>query len=169
MGVCEAGAPASVETTLKYHPEASGHLTCGPKRVEGHCLGGSLTGAVASQRVTEARKGSLRPIGNRSKSVKAEASLTVRPTGRTGAKAGLSDPVIPHGRVIAQRIKGTPGITGLSPPRVHIDGEVWHLDVGSSHPGAGVGSKGTAVRRLKWYASWVQNVVRQFGPYLLWA
>jgi len=23
-----------------------------------------------------------------------------------------------------------------------------------------------AVRHLKWYASWVQNVVRQFGPYL---
>ena len=48
-----------------------------------------------------------------------------------------SDPVVPHGRAIAQRIKGTPGITGLSRPRVHIDGVVWHLDVGSSHPGAG--------------------------------
>ena len=24
------------------------------------------------------------------------------------------------------------GITGLSRPRVHIDGEVWHLDVASS-------------------------------------
>ena len=35
------------------------------------------------------------------------------------------------GIAIAQRIKATPGITGLSPPRVHIDGEVWHLDVGS--------------------------------------
>ena len=23
-----------------------------------------------------------------------------------------------------------------------------------------------AVRQLKWYVSWVQNVVRQFGPYL---
>ena len=29
-----------------------------------------------------------------------------------------------------------------------------------------VGPKGMAVRHLKWYASWVQNVVRQFGPYL---
>ena len=28
-----------------------------------------------------------------------------------------------------------------------------------------VGPKGSAVRRLKWYVSWVQNVVRQFGPY----
>ena len=69
------------------------------------------------------------------------------------------------GIAIAQRIKATLGITGLSPPRVHIDGEVWHLDVGSSHPGAVVGPKGWAVRPLKWYASWVQNVVRQFGPY----
>ena len=46
---------------------------------------------------------------------------------------------------------------------------VWHLDVGSSHPGAEAGSKGSAVRRLKWYVSWVQTVVRQVGPYLPWA
>ena len=93
----------------------------------------------------------------------------MRSTDRAGAKAGLSDLVVPYGRAITQWIKGTPGITGLSPPRVHIDGEVWHLDVGSSHPGAGEGPKGSAVRRLKWYASWVQNVVRQFGPYPPWA
>ena len=102
-------------------------------------------------------------------SAKAEGSLTARPTSRAGTKVGLSDPVVPHGRAIAQRIKATLGITGLSPPRVHIDGEVWHLDVGSSHPGAVVGPKGWAVRPLKRYASWVQNVVRQFGPYLSWA
>ena len=95
--------------------------------------------------------------------------MTARETFRAGAKAGLSDPVVPSGRAIAQRIKGTPGITGLSPPRVHIDGEVWHLDVGSSHPGAVAGPKGWAVRPLKRYASWVQNVVRQFGLYLSWA
>ena len=53
--------------------------------------------------------------------------------------------------------------------RSHIDGEVWHLDVGSSHPGAVVGPKGWAVRPLKRYAIWVQNVVRQFGPYPPWA
>ena len=93
----------------------------------------------------------------------------MRITIRAGTKVGPSDPVFPYGRDIAQRIKVTPGITGLSPPRVHIDGEVWHLDVGSSHPGAEVGSKGWAVRPLKRYVSWVQNVVRQFGPYLLWA
>ena len=57
-----------------------------------------------------------------------------------------------------KRIKVTPGITGLSRPIVHIDGAVWHLDVGSSHPGGGAPSRGPAVRRLKWYVSWVQNV-----------
>ena len=91
----------------------------------------------------------------------------MRPTSQADWKQGLSDPVALRGRAIAHRIKGTPGITGLSLPRVHIDGEVWHLDVGSSHPGAEEGPKGLAVRQLKWYASWVQNVVRQFGPYLL--
>ena len=91
--------------------------------------------------------------------------MTARHTGRAGTKVGLSDPAVASGSAVAQRIKATPGITGLSPPRVHIDGEVWHLDVGSSHPGAEVGPKGWAVRPLKRYVSWVQNVVRQFGPY----
>ncbi len=77
------------------------------------------------------------------------------PTGRTDAKAGPSDPVVECGIAIAQRITGTLGITGLSVPRVHIDEPVWHLDVGSSHPGAGEGPNGPAVRRLKRYASWV--------------
>ena len=93
----------------------------------------------------------------------------MRQTSRTGTKVGLSDPAVLSGKAVAQRIKATLGITGLSPPRVHIDGEVWHLDVGSSHPGAVAGSKGWTVRPLKRYASWVQNVVRQFGPYLSWA
>ncbi len=79
----------------------------------------------------------------------------MRPTSRAGTKVGLSDPTVLSGKAVAQRIKGTPGITGLSPPRVHIDGAVWHLDVGSSHPGAGAGPKGLAVRQLKWYVSWV--------------
>ncbi len=116
---------------------------------------GSLTGAVASQRVTEAPQGSLSAVGNRTKSVKAEGSLTVRQTGRAGTKVGLSDPAVENGIAVAQRIKVTLGITGLSPPRVHIDGEVWHLDVGSSHPGAEAGPKGWSVRPLKRYVSWV--------------
>ncbi len=73
---------------------------------------GSLTGAVASKKVTEACEGSLSLIGNQAKSANAEGSLTVRPTGRTGAKAGVSDPVVLNGRAIAHRIKGTLGITG---------------------------------------------------------
>lgn len=79
----------------------------------------------------------------------------MRLTSRAGAKAGLSDPAVLCGRAVAHRTKGTPGITGLSDPRVHIDGQVWHLDVGSSHPGAGAGPKGSSVRRLKRYVSWV--------------
>ena len=93
-------------------------------------MAGSLTGAVASQRVTEASKGSLITDGNREKSAKAKGSLIARQTGRARTKVGLSDPVVESGIAIAQRIKATLGITGL-----------------------------------KWYASWVQNVVRQFGPY----
>jgi len=68
--------------------------------------------------------------------------LTVRLTNRTGTKVGHSDPVILSGKVIAQRIKGTLGITGWLRFRVLIGGVVWHLDVGSSHPGAEKGSKG---------------------------
>lgn len=73
---------------------------------------GSLTGAVSSQRVTEEHEGGLSAVGHRAMSVKAEARLTARVTTRAGAKAGLSDPVVLNGRAIAQRIKGTPGITG---------------------------------------------------------
>ena len=77
---------------------------------------GSLTGAVASESVSEAPKGSLRMVGNHPKSAKAEGSLTARATVRAGTKVGLSDPVVLSGNAIAQRIKATLGITGLSPP-----------------------------------------------------
>ena len=73
---------------------------------------GSLFGANASQKVTEVCKGSLNLDGNQMLSVKAEGSLTARPTSRAGAKAGLSDPTVPRGRAVAQRIKVTLGITG---------------------------------------------------------
>src|SRR5690625_3045045 len=108
-------------------------------------------------------------VGNHEVSVKAQARLTARLTRRAGTKVGLSDPAILYGRVVAQRIKGTPGITGCYRARAHIDGGVWHLDVGSSHPGAGAGPEGMAVRHVTWYASWVLEVVGQFGPYLPWA
>ena len=58
------GTPVSMEPTLKYHPDYSEVLTSTRHPGQGHCLVGSLTGAVASQSVTEAREGSLRLIGN---------------------------------------------------------------------------------------------------------
>ena len=71
MGDFEAGLPGSVESTLKYHPDKPGKLTClrDPEREQ--CLVGSLTGAVASKIVTEAREGSLSLIGNQAQSVMA--------------------------------------------------------------------------------------------------
>ena len=73
---------------------------------------GSLTGVVASKSVTEASKGALTTIGNRRQSVMAKGCLTGRPTSRSGRKLEHSDPVFLYGKDIAQRIKGTPGITG---------------------------------------------------------
>src|SRR5260370_34123870 len=79
------------------------------------------------------------------KSAKAEGSLTARRTCRAEAKVGLSDPTFPCGRDGAQRIKASPGITGLSCPRVRIYGKVWHLDVGAADHVAGGGPKGVLV------------------------
>ena len=64
MGGVETGLLGSVEPPLKYHPGQSGILTCFRDPEEGHCLAGSLTGAVASKNVTEACEGSLSLIGN---------------------------------------------------------------------------------------------------------
>ena len=100
------------ESLLGYYSSCIGVLTGCHKLVTGQCQVGSLTGAVASQRVTEAPKGSLRMVGNHSKSVKAEGSLTARPTSRAGTKVGLSDPAVLNGKAVAQRIKATLGITG---------------------------------------------------------
>ena len=114
---------------------------------EGQCQLGSLTGAVSSKRVTEECKGTLSLVGNQASSARVEGCLTARPISRADTKVGPSDPVIPYGRVIAHQIKGTLGITGLSPPSVHSGVAVWHLDVGSSHPGGEEAPKGLAVRQ----------------------
>jgi hypothetical protein len=47
-------ALAGMEPTLKYHPYCFEVLTLARNPGRGHCLVGSLTGAVASQIVTEA-------------------------------------------------------------------------------------------------------------------
>jgi hypothetical protein len=71
VGGFELGTPVSREPTLKYHPDKSGELTCFRDPEGGQCLVGSLTGAVASKIVTEAREGSLSLIGNQAQSVMA--------------------------------------------------------------------------------------------------
>ena len=94
MGDKESRTPVFEESLLGYHPCGIGFLTCAHELGGGQCQVGSLTGAVASERVSEALKGSLRMVGNHPKSAKAEGSLTARPTGRAGTKVGLSDPVV---------------------------------------------------------------------------
>ena len=112
MGDFEADTPVLVESSLKYHSDHSGYLTSVRNPDQGQCLMGSLTGAVASQRVTEALKGSLSLVGNQVSSASAQGGLTVRQTCRAGTKVGTSDPASACGSDVAQRIKGTPGITG---------------------------------------------------------
>ena len=112
MGDFEAGALAFVESPLKYHPDVIEVLTLPRDPGRGPCMAGSLTGAVSSQRVTEELEGFLGTVGHRTDSAMAQGSLTASLTRRAGAKAGHSDPVVLYGRAIAQRIKGTPGITG---------------------------------------------------------
>ena len=112
MGDFEAGTLVPVESLVKYHSGRSGCLTWVRNPDQGQCLVGSLTGAVASQRVTEAPKGTLSLVGNQVASVSAQGCLTVRQTCRAGAKAGTSDPAVAGGSAVAQRLKGTPGITG---------------------------------------------------------
>ena len=60
---------------MRYHSVDLGILTCGRYPVGGHGQAGSLTGAVASQRVTEAPKGSLRSVRNRSLECKGKREL----------------------------------------------------------------------------------------------
>ena len=101
MGDGEARTSVCVESALGYHPFVTGVLTwiCEPDN--GQCQVDSLTGAVASQRVTEAPKGTLRMDGNHSKSAKAEGCLTARVTIRAETKVGLSDPAVLSGKAVA--------------------------------------------------------------------
>ena len=59
-----------------------------------------MTGAVASQRVTEAREGHLSLVGNQTSSAKAQGGLTARHTGRAGTKVGLSDLAVASGSAV---------------------------------------------------------------------
>ena len=97
MGDWELYSSGYRESPLGYHPFDFGILTLLRKPESGQCLVGSLTGAVASKRVTEASKGSLRMVGNHSQSIKAEGSLTARRTCRPDTKVGLSDLAVEYG------------------------------------------------------------------------
>ncbi len=50
---------------MGYHPECGWNPNPSHDLVRGQYLVGSLTGTVASQKVTEASKGSLSAVGNR--------------------------------------------------------------------------------------------------------
>ena len=106
-----------IESLLGYHPCVIGFLTIGHELVMGQCQVGSLTGAVASERVSEALKGSLRMVGNHSKSAKAEGSLTATPTGGAGTKVGLSDPVVRKWDCHRSTDKSYPGDNRLITPK----------------------------------------------------
>ena len=86
--------PVALEPPLGYHPCVIGFLTDCREPADGQRQTGSLTGAVASESVSEALKGLLRMDGNHPQSAKAEAGLTATPTGGAGTKVGLSDPVV---------------------------------------------------------------------------
>ena len=94
MGDWEPWVSACGESMLGYHSSVTGTLTIACKPGIGQCQADSLTGAVASERVTEAPKGTLRMDGNHSESAKAEGCLTARVTTRAETKVGLSDPAV---------------------------------------------------------------------------
>ena len=64
MGDDETGLLGSEESLLGYHSYLIEILTLSRDPARGPWQMGSLTGAVASQRVTEAHKGTLRMVGN---------------------------------------------------------------------------------------------------------
>ena len=91
----------AVEPPLGYHSSNVGTLTMFRDPGIGQYQVGSLTGAVASKRVTEAFKGWFSADGNRAVSINAETGLTVRQTRRTVTKVGVSDQVVVNGNAIA--------------------------------------------------------------------
>ncbi len=109
MGGVEGSLVGLPEPMVRYHSSEARILTSTRKPGEEQFQVGSLTGAVASKKVTEAHKGSLRLDGNQPKSVKAQGSLTARQTSQAGRKLGLSDPTVLRGKAVAQRIKVTLG------------------------------------------------------------
>ena len=101
MGDDETWISVYEESLLGYHSYSTGILTDIRDPDTGPWQMGSLTGAVASQKGTEALKGTLRMVGNHSTSANAEECLTARQTGRAGTKVGVSDPAVQNGMAVA--------------------------------------------------------------------
>ena len=75
MGDKETCTPVYEESALGYHSCVTGVLTWYREQVRGECQVGSLTGAVASKKVTEALKGFLSADRNRAKECKGRRKL----------------------------------------------------------------------------------------------
>ncbi len=75
MGGVEIFLVGNMEPMVRYHSGKARILTYSRYPGERQFQVGSLTGAVASKKVTEARKGSLSTLGNRASSVKAIREL----------------------------------------------------------------------------------------------
>ena len=114
MGDCETGTLVSVESTLKYHPVRAGLLTTVRESDLEQRQVGSLTGAVASQNVTEAPKSSYQAGWQSAVECKGTRELDCETDMSSRSQLGL---VIRQWHVEALSLngfkKGTPGITGL--------------------------------------------------------
>ncbi len=64
MGDVDVVLVGAMESTVRYHSGEARILTLTRNPGRGRFQVGSLTGAVASKKVTEARKGFLRLVGN---------------------------------------------------------------------------------------------------------
>jgi hypothetical protein len=87
----------------------------------------------------------------------ANVHLIARPTSRAmmwfKSHVDHNDPAKIYGNFVAQRIKGTPGITAQFLMIDRRNSKDYDLDVGSRQLGTERGSKSSAVRRLKSYVS----------------
>ncbi|KAL2248733.1 UNVERIFIED_CONTAM: hypothetical protein Sindi_2347000 [Sesamum indicum] len=105
LGLGEEGLlPGGPEPSVRYHSGRARILTlCQDLRAKGQ--------SQASQKVTEACKGFLGPDGDWPR-VQRQKGACCQDHPSSGTKVGLSDPTVPSGRAVAQRIKVTLGITG---------------------------------------------------------
>ena len=99
------------ERTVKYHSSLTEVLT---RRLTsaGTVQGGQFFWGGTPLKRNEGVQSSSQDDWYRPQRIRPYEGLTVRPTGRAETKVGPSDPVVGNGTAIAQRTKGTPGITG---------------------------------------------------------